>query len=78
MENVQGLSKVGEAAGVAREEPRGVVFSPGGGLPEKDEWRSDGNVLERFPFVPDFIVSFLGALRHGALEQAVMWRFLGS
>jgi hypothetical protein len=77
-EDVQGLSKVGETAGVVREEPGGVIFSLGGRLPKKDERSGDGDVLKRIPFGPYFFVSFPGALCHGAFEQTVLWRFLGS
>jgi len=77
-ENVQGLSGVGEASGVIREEPRGVTFSLGGGLPKKDERPSDGDVVRCFPFIPEFLASYPSALCHGALEQAVWRRFLGS
>ncbi len=72
------MSRVGETASVVREEPGGVVFSLGGGLPKKDEWPGDGDVLRRFPFGPYFLVSFPGTLCHGALKQAVLWQFLGS
>jgi len=77
-EDVQGLSRVGETTGVVREELRGVVFWLGGSLPEKDERPGDGDVLRRFPFGPNFLVNFLGALCHGAFKQAMLWRFLGS
>jgi hypothetical protein len=71
-ENVQGLSRVGEAASVVSKEPGGVVFSLGDGLPEKDERSGDGDVLRRFPFIPDFLVSFPSALRHGACEPWII------
>jgi len=67
------LSRVGETVGVVREEPGGFVFSLGGGLPEKDERPCHGDVLKRFPFDPNFLVSFLGTLCHGALKQGVLW-----
>jgi hypothetical protein len=77
-EDIQGLSGVGEVAGVIREKPEGVIFTFGGGLPEKDERPGDGGVARRFPFVPDFLVSSPSVMRHGALEQAVLKRFFGS
>ncbi len=76
--DVQGLSRVGETAGVVREELGGVVFLFGGGLPKKDEWPGDGDVLRRFPFSPNFLVSFPSALCHGAFKQTVLWQFVGS
>ncbi len=77
-ENVQGLPRVGEAASVVSKEPGGVIFLLGDSLPEKDERPGDGDVLRHFPFVPNFLVGIPSALCHGALEQAVLQRFLGT
>ncbi len=71
-ENVQGLFGVCETASVISEEPGGVVVALSGSLPEEDEWLGDGDVLGRFPFVPDFLVSNPSALRHGTFQYAVL------
>jgi hypothetical protein len=76
--DVERLSKVGEAASVVREEPKRVVFAFHDSFSEKHKRPGGGEAHGRFPFVPDFLVSIPRPLGHGALEQAVLGRFLGT
>jgi len=77
-EDVERLSKVGEAASVVCEEPRRVILALHDIFSEKHEWPGGGEALGRFPFVPNSLVGVPRALGHGALEQAVLGKFLGT
>ncbi len=65
--NVQRLPKVGEAAGVVRQEPGGVVLSLHRRFAQENERPSYVQIMRRVPFRPDPFESFPGALGHGAL-----------
>jgi hypothetical protein len=66
--DVQGLSKVGEASLVLREEAWRVVLALADSFPEEHERPGDGEVAGRLPFLPNLFVSFPSALGHGAFE----------
>ncbi len=57
------------------EEPGWVVVALEGHFSEENKGPGDRNVVGRLPFVPDPFERFLGVLRHGAHQQAVLWGF---
>jgi len=67
-EDVQWLLGVGESASVVGEEPGRVVFALDGRFAQESKGPSNRNVVWRLPFVLDFLVIFLGVLRHGAFQ----------
>jgi hypothetical protein len=85
LENVEGLSAVGETARVVAMEVRGVVFFFEHSFPEEDEGPSNGEAVGRLPFAPDSekgIPSFLGryALHEavlGGLRESLVVTFVG-
>jgi hypothetical protein len=72
------LSKISEAASVIHEEPRRVVFMFQDGFTEKHKRPRRHEAVGCFPFVPNSLVGFPRALGHGALEEAMLWRFLST
>jgi len=77
-EDVERLFEVGETTDVVRKEPGRVVLAPHDRFSEEHERPGGGEALGHFPFVPDSLVGVPRALGHGALEQAVLGRFLGT
>jgi len=60
---------------MVREEFGRVVLSLDDGCPQEHERPGGDDVIGRLPFSPNSFVGFLGALRHGAFEQAMDGRF---
>ncbi len=75
-QNVQWLPRVGEAAGVIRQESGGVVVPFHRRFAQKDERPGNIQIIRRVPFRPDPLEGFPGALRLGAFHEAVLGRFL--
>jgi hypothetical protein len=71
-ENVQGLFRVGETAGVVGEVPKGIVVALKGGLSKEGERLRDVKYIGCLPLFPDSLVGFPGVLRLGAFEQVVL------
>jgi hypothetical protein len=71
-ENVQGLYRVGETAGVVGEVPRGIVVALKGGLSKEGERLGDVEYIGCLPLFPYSLVGFPGVLRLGedALEHS--------
>ncbi|CAK9882729.1 unnamed protein product [Sphagnum jensenii] len=78
MEDVEWLSKVSEAAGVVRKEPRRVILVPHGSFSKKHKRPGRDETSGSFPFVPYSFVNVPRALGHGALEKAMLGKFLGA
>ncbi len=58
------------------EEPRGVIFLFDHRFPQERERPRDFQIVKSLPFRPESFVGFPGALRHGALQETMLRRFL--
>ncbi|CAM6075698.1 unnamed protein product [Sphagnum tenellum] len=77
-EDVEQLSKVGEAVDVVREEPKRVILVLHGSFSEEHKRLGGSETPRPFPFVLDSLIGVPRALGHGAFQQAVLGRFLGT
>jgi hypothetical protein len=75
-QDVYNLSGVGETAGVVCEEPQGVILLLDRRFAKQREGPSNLQIVKRLPFRPDSLEGFLGASRHGTIEEKVLRGFL--
>jgi hypothetical protein len=77
-QNVEGLTGVGEAARVVREEAGRVVFKFQGDFTEENERPGRREVVVGFPFDPNAFVGFPSGLSPGAVEKVMLRGLFGA